>query len=242
MRQSSNPEHPTPRREFLGQLATAALVVAGTVGAARIASQVTQAAPSAPRPPAPQPHWDDSWTTRLTASHKAVFDSPDIKDGLALMQASGIMRAFQEVFALIRSTDTDMQAVIVIRHAAIPMAFNDVLWDKYELGKELKLKDPTTGQPARRNPFYRSKKRDKYAMVARDDSLDALHQRGVILLGCNVAAMGYAYRFAKKTGVDVAVTQEEVRSNLVPGLTLQPNGIYAVMRAQEAGCSYILSA
>jgi hypothetical protein len=239
MSQSSNSELATPRREFLGQLATAAVVVAGTACAAPIASQVTQAAPSAPRPPMPKPHWDDSWTTRLTASHKAVFDSPDIKDGLALGQAWGYMRGFQEVFG---STDADVQAVIVIRHAAIPMAFNDALWDKYELGKELKLKDPTTGAPARRNPFFKTEKGDKYAMVARDGSLDALSQRGAILLGCNMAAIGYAYRFAKKTGVDVAVAQEEVRSNLVPGLTLQPNGIYAVMRAQEAGCSYIRSA
>ena len=232
-----NTDRPTPRREFLSQLATAAVVVAGTACAAPMASQ--SAAPAAPRPPAPKPSWDDSWTTRLTASHKAVFDGPEIHDGLVLGQAWGYMRGFQEVFG---TTDADVQAVIVIRHAAIPMALNDALWDKYELGKELKLKDPATGQPARRNPFFKAEKGDKYAMVPRDGSLDALRQRGAILLGCNLAAMGYAYRFAQKSKVDVTVAQEEVRANLVPGVTLQPNGIYAVMRAQEAGCTYIRSA
>jgi hypothetical protein len=34
---------------------------------------------------------------------------------------------------------------------------------------------------------------------------------------------------------------EELKANLVPGLILQPNGIYATMRAQEAGCAFMRS-
>ncbi len=33
----------------------------------------------------------------------------------------------------------------------------------------------------------------------------------------------------------------EVKAHLIPGLTLAPNGVFAVMRAQEAGCTYIRS-
>ena len=32
-------------------------------------------------------HWDDSWSARLTAKHKAVFDMPEVDDGLAIDHA-----------------------------------------------------------------------------------------------------------------------------------------------------------
>src|SRR5689334_13349997 len=82
---------PTARREFLGQIAASAIVLAGTACAGPAAA--TQAAP-APAParnpdasPPPPTHWDDSWFTRLTAKHKAVFDSPEVEDGLAIEHA-----------------------------------------------------------------------------------------------------------------------------------------------------------
>ena len=230
------------RREFIGQLATAALVVvgAGACTAPVVAqSGATNTPAPGPRAPVAPQSWDDSWTTRLVAKHRAVFDSPEMHDGMALGQAWGFMRGYRDAHA---TTDTDVQAVIVIRHAAIPMAFNDVLWEKYELGKELKLKDPTTGKPARRNPFFQVKSGDPFAMLPSDATLDAMQRRGAILLGCNLAAMGYAYRFAQRTRVDIEEARTEVRGNLVPTLTLQPNGIYAVLRAQEMGCSYMRSA
>jgi intracellular sulfur oxidation DsrE/DsrF family protein len=31
----------------------------------------------------------------------------------------------------------------------------------------------------------------------------------------------------------------EFRANLVPGATLVPNGVYGVIRAQNAGCAYM---
>ena len=34
---------------------------------------------------------------------------------------------------------------------------------------------------------------------------------------------------------------EELKANLVPGMILQPNGVYAVLRAQEAGCAFMRS-
>jgi len=35
--------------------------------------------------------------------------------------------------------------------------------------------------------------------------------------------------------------QEEFRTGLVPGVILQPSGVYAVIRAQEAGCGVVKS-
>jgi intracellular sulfur oxidation DsrE/DsrF family protein len=32
-----------------------------------------------------------------------------------------------------------------------------------------------------------------------------------------------------------------LKANLIPGVILQPSGVYAAHRAQEAGCTYIRS-
>lgn len=235
MPQAAN--QPTPRREFLGHLAVTAAALASAACAPTLAATATEPAP-APRPSTPPApiHWDDSWVARLTAKHKAVFDSPAISDGLALGQAFLYMRGYQEMY---QATDADVQAVIVMRHAGLPLALGDALWDKYEIGKMLKVTDPATDKPARRNPFYKVDPRDKNAFAG--GTLDALHERGAILLGCNLAAMGFAERLAQKTNADVAAVREEVRSGLVPGARLMPSGIFAVIRAQEAGCCFMRS-
>ena len=80
------------------------------------------------------------------------------------------------------------------------MAFNDVIWEKYNAGVDLKLNDPTTGEPAKRNPFLHVSMDDKHGLVGPETSLQALYDRGVIFLGCNNAAMGWAYMLAKKSG------------------------------------------
>jgi hypothetical protein len=50
--------------------------------------------------------------------------------------------------------------------------------------------------------------------------------------------MARASAYAKKTSVPVADVQKELRANLVPGVILQPSGVYAVVRAQNAGAAF----
>jgi intracellular sulfur oxidation DsrE/DsrF family protein len=38
---------------------------------------------------------------------------------------------------------------------------------------------------------------------------------------------------------DAAVAR--AKTMLIPGIVLQPSGVFAVLRAQEAGCNYILA-
>ena len=104
-----------------------------------------------------------------------------------------------------------------MRHLAVPMVFNDAMWDKYEIGKALKVNDPSTGEPARRNPFVTVNASDEHKLIEPGESLSALHARGAILLGCNRAAMARASAYAKKTGAPLADVQKELRANLVPG-------------------------
>jgi hypothetical protein len=240
-------DNPTPRREFLGQIAASAIVLAGAACSSPISAAETAATPvSSPIPPAfpPAPaHWDDSWFSRLTAKHKAVFDSPEIDDGLAVDQAAGYIRGMR---AAIAAGNDDVQAVVVMRHAAIPMVFNDAMWAKYSFGKELKVKDYPSEQWATRNPYAAmTPNPNRSARAASADrpqsTLEWLASHGNILLGCDLATRGQAGLIAQRTKGDASAIYEELKANLVPGVILQPTGVYAVHRAQEAGCTYIRS-
>src|SRR5690349_18408036 len=98
----------TQRREFLGQLAAAAVVLAGTGCAAPAvaSSQATAPTPDAApamtmaTTPASKTVFDDSWVERLTAKHKAVFDSPEIQGGVAIYQAQLWASGFKEMYHL----------------------------------------------------------------------------------------------------------------------------------------------
>jgi hypothetical protein len=239
-------EQPSPaltaRREFLGQIAASAIVLAGAACTTPMnavqPTPVPTPSPSPAAPPAPV-HWDDSWFARLTAKHKAVFDSPEIDDGLAVAQASGYIRGMRDAAA---AGENDVQAVVVVRHAAIPMVFNDVMWAKYSLGKELKVKDYPSEKWATRNPWAARAASENRAPSDRPQANFAwLSSHGHVLLGCDLATRGYANVIGDRTKTDWHTVYEELKANLVPGVILQPTGVYAVHRAQEAGCTYIRS-
>lgn len=238
-------DQPTARREFLGQIAVSAIVLAGTACAAPAA---TQAAPA----PAPAPnsdagsreptHWDDSWFARLTAKHKAVFDSPEVEDGIAIEHGVLFLSGMK---AALGAGKGDAQAVIVIRHAGVVMAFNDTMWSKYEIGKERKVKDEVTGKWAVRNPFAAPSPRPGSDQPPRPNNPDRpapnlawFAENGHVLLACDLATRGMSFILAKKAKTEQHTVYEELKANLVPGVILQPSGIYAVHRAQEAGCTF----
>lgn len=213
---------PAPRRAFLARLAAAVAALAG--GGAVVPAAAAAAVGG-----------DDAWLTRLTGKHKAVFDAPEIADGIVVGNASVFYHSHTTARGL---KDADLSAVVVIRHAAIPMALDDAMWEKYDAGKLLKLKDPSTGKWARRNQFWRAAPGDA---ANAPYTLDALRGRGAILLGCELALRRLSGRLAERTKQQPAAVRAELEAHLIPGLELAPSGIYAVTRAQEAGCSYVRS-
>jgi hypothetical protein len=216
----------TARRDFLGQIAASALVLAGagcatSAAAASAGTQAPTATPASSRGGA-QTAWDDTWTTRLTAKHKAVFDSPEIDDGLAFSQATMYVRAMHDALG-----SDDAQTVVVIRHHAITLIFNDAMWSKYPIGQDKNLKD-RSGQWVTKNPNT-------------SQIVTQLLARGHIVLGCDLATRNYSGVLAGKAHGDRNTIYEELKANLVPGVILQPTGVYAAHRAQEVGCTYIRS-
>src|SRR5262245_34946114 len=242
----------TPRRDFLGQVAASAIVLAGAA-CATPAATATQAAPvpagSPPnaqsngagfRLPPPPSTWDDSWFGRLTAKHKAVFDSPEIADGLVLINAAGYIRGMSDA---IGAGENDVQTVIVLRHLAVVMFFNDAMWSKYELGKLRNVKDEETGRWATKNRFA-GPLTSRSAAGAADSPHEPLNwfaSRGHIVLGCDGATRNLSGRLALQVKGDSKAVYEELKANTVGGVILQPTGVYACLRAQEAGCAFFKS-
>ncbi|HXT16639.1 MAG TPA: hypothetical protein VN706_13460 [Gemmatimonadaceae bacterium] len=196
------------------------------------------AAPSLMRPsplPTPQAAWDMSWVDQLaTAKHKAVFDATMITSGLSAGHVDLYLKNYKEVYD---TDEKDMRAVLVVRHEAVPMLLSDVFWQKYQLGSRLRLNDPATGGPTTRNYFAATGAHP----VADLTTLEQLHARGVIIIGCNKALLSLGQIMAQSAGQPVEAVQAETRAAVLPFVTLMPSGIFAVTRAQEAGCQYIRS-
>lgn len=211
-----------PRREFLERLGLIAIAasIPELAGAETVRRHV--AAPS----------WDMSWVDRLSAApYKAVVDTTKVQDD-ELNTAADMLDTFHEVY-----DKDEMRVVVVLRHFAAAMGLNDAMWDRYAIGEERNVTDPATKAPAKRNPYLRPAPDAKEAWE-RNGKIDPLVARGVIFLVCNRATMGLASSLAKKANKPIDDVKADLRANLVPGATLMPNGIFALVRAQNAGCAF----
>jgi hypothetical protein len=166
-----------------------------------------------------------SWVERVQrAQYKVAFDSSSLADGAALDLAAGIWSDYNTVYG----SDDVARMVIIMRALGQVMAFNDTLWERYGIGEERKVNDPATKQPAKGNPWK--------------NKLDTLRTRGAIFLVCNRASMNWATDAAKRTERDLEEVKKDVRNGLVPGAILMPTGVFALARAQNAGCAYMRGA
>ena len=205
----------TARRGFLGQVTAAALGLSAGLPATALARSATE--------------WDDSWTKHLGSSHRFVFDMADMARASSVLDEIGTL--YSDYHEALGTPDRDMHVVLVIRHSALALALGDALWDKYAIGELRSVKDPATDAWATRNPMLAAA-RPTEATTA----IDALQRRGVTLLACNRAMVGLGESIAEKQKLDRAAVEQDLRAGLLPGVTLQVNGVYARLRAQDAGC------
>ena len=211
------------RRVFLGQLGALAAVL-------NVDPDELRATPARDRGP-----WDTSWLDRLaSAQYRVVFNTSEIADGNVLSYASSFLDDFHTVHG---TTDQQTRPVIVFRRMGTPMALNDALWERYAIGEDQKINDPNTKAPATRNVFW--KPREGATGWEADFALEPLQRRGLISLVCNIALSNVAARIARARKLDPEVVKAEWRANLVPGAILVPSGIYALIRAQNAGCAFM---
>jgi hypothetical protein len=233
----AEPAAATDRRDFLQHILASGAAVAGAsllAGCATTASGSTatkRASTAAPASP-----WDMSWTGRL-GRYKTAYDSPEIMSGAALSFAASAVQGYTQALG---TKPGDVTPVLILRHTASYMVLDDDMWKRLAVGESQKLKDPTTGEPALRNPFINHAKGDKFTMIGAEAGIDTLVGQGAIVLTCNRALTGIASMLRRK---ETTLTQEQamaaIRGSTLPGVYVMPNGIFAVSAAQDAGCHYM---
>ena len=204
----------TPRRSFLQRLAalSATVAVGGKLEAESIAPPVT-----------------DAWLNRVTGKHRQVFDCTTANDGFGAAFALNWIDGYKQTR---NATDKDMSAVVVYRHFAMPLMLNDAMWAKYHIGEVLKL-NGSTGKPATMN-IFRGNIMGRPGMSYEQ----AMKDRGVIMVACNLALTVISGMAAPNAGVTADQAKADWTANLLPGVALAPSGVYAVSRAQEKHCTY----
>jgi hypothetical protein len=180
--------------------------------------------------------WDLTWVPKLTGKHKAIFDVPGIESGYGVWRASLWARQYMDV---LKVQPKDISTVVVLRHDGIVLAMQQAFWDKYGVGKAKEVKHPITQQVTDRNPVLLSSARGEVPEMFNDVALDKFMGRGGIALACNLAFQDCVDLVKSKDGVSDEQARKQAIAALVPGVILQPSGVFAAIRAQEAGCTYL---
>lgn len=239
---------PASRRAFLDTLATSTLTGAMLLGAAPAALAAAapadagrdapgHAGPFGPTgfPDAAQGEWNTTWNQRLTGRLRAVFDVPEVESGIPVWRASIWKSQYETV---LRIPSAELSVALVLRHNAIVLAMQQSHWDRYGLGEKFSVRNPLSGEPTNRN----------VALLGAADgapepysqwTLDRYVERGGIALACDLALRALVVPHVQ--AVDRSSPEEaytRARAGLQPGVILQPSGMFAVIRAQEAGAFY----
>jgi intracellular sulfur oxidation DsrE/DsrF family protein len=228
----------TPRRNFLGQLAGAAAVAALSMAGSRAAA-------------AGQPAPDD-WIQEVKGRHRCLFDFPQHKNGMPLLHILNYLNTYTAAY---KTTAGQVGAVGTFYgvggQSSIPLAFNDVIWSKYRLGAYTGLKD-ADGTAYTRNVFNRPTTRDLHLLMQAIDSpmipaladaipmlgIENLQKMGTTFVLCANALGIWCLELEARGKGKAQDIGEELRANLLPGVTIVPAMVIAIDKAQEAGIKY----
>jgi hypothetical protein len=180
--------------------------------------------------------WDVTWTGKLKGKHKAVFDVPEVESGYGVWRATVWTNQYRDVLGV---PTADLSPVLILRHNAIVLAMQQSFWDKYGIGKAKNVTHPITLQPTNRNPALLSSTRGEIPAMFDPMALDKFLARGGVTLACNLALEDCIELIKSKDGVGADVARQRAVAAMVPGVILQPSGVFAAVLAQEAGCSYL---
>jgi intracellular sulfur oxidation DsrE/DsrF family protein len=199
--------------------------------------QSASARPAAPWPvPSRRGAWDMSWVGRVNRPHRVVFDITKISDGDALWQASSWMEGYAQAEG---AGDSDLNAVLVFRHAAVTMVLEDEMWARLNTKASTPEQKPTAA--TQRNPYLGEATTAAASGSATGQmTIRRLMARGAIVLACNNALNGEAFSLKQRENISESEAQSQIRASVAHGVYVMPNGIFSVARAQEAGCALFI--
>ena len=225
-----NPLGPTPRRGFLARLAgaAAALTAGGSLPGATLAAQGSA---------------HDRWITGLKGAHRCLFDFPGHDAGLPLIHIYNYINTYRTAYS---EPASSVHAIGTFYGppgdaASMPLAWNDLVWEKYKIGELLKLTDPVTKQPTTRNLYFRPRAGDPvlFGGAFAVAGIESLQRMGTLFLMCNNAFQAWvAFLSGSGTKGNPAGIEREIRANLLPGVVTVPALVIAIEKAQVAGIAY----
>lgn len=175
--------------------------------------------------------WDLSWLDDLKGRHKQVFAVGTLKDRFPLHVVVNYLDAHREVYHL---AYPDINTVVGIARQGFPINIQDALWAKYELGRRWELKDPATGDWAKRNIYFDAMPAPPGKVVG----VKTLQARGAIFWQCNNALGTIVRELAADLGRPADAIRTEMIAGFNPGVKLVPAHTMALGLAQEHGCTY----
>lgn len=224
------------RRALLHQLTMGGLALTGTPAALPALSRFVHAAGADDGSTANvMQTFDVRWTSRLTGKHKAVYDCPDIGGGLGVLRSGIVARQYMDVLKVPASAISN---VIVLRHDGIMLAMQQAFWDTYGIGAQYKVTHPWTGAPLSKNPALLGPG-DGLPAGIEQHTLDKQLARGVVVLACALAFRDVVDLIAAKDNVTADVASTKATGLLIPGIIMQPSGVFAANVAQEYGCVFV---
>jgi hypothetical protein len=111
-------------------------------------------------------------------------------------------------------------------------------WATYGVGKELKIKDDKGKKWTMVNPMLSTPSTNLKSPTSAF-LLDKQLANGAIALGCNLAFRQMVSIVAKQDKLSPADARTKAKTFLVPGVIMQPSGIFANVMAQQAGCVFV---
>ncbi len=191
--------------------------------------------------------WDLADFNRLVkhpARVKQVFDEVQIGGGRFLNNIKNSLNGLQFGFNI----PADQIKIVSAMHGPANMLnFDDYVWKKYRIGEWLKVDDPTTKEPAVRNPFLVRKSAAEAKRASpdpsdekssfQDTSMQALQARGVQFLCCHTATEEQARALIKQNSL--SEQPEEIAKDLlahtVPGVLVVAAMVAAIALLQSDG-------
>ena len=181
---STTPQDAVVRRSFLARLAAVGTAIAGVVALPSTSAAEPSRAPTHPA---------DAWLDDFKGQHKNIYDCTSVENGpMGWTFARNFLTA--NTGPIYQLKDSDINAIVSVRHSASVYGFNDAMWAKYKLGESQKVND-SAGAPAVKNPQVN---------VAND-----LAKRGVIVTVCGLAVA----RISRSVASDAGVTAADVEGS-----------------------------
>jgi intracellular sulfur oxidation DsrE/DsrF family protein len=194
----------------------------------------------------------DDWIKEVKGTHRCLFDFPQHKNGFPLLHILNYLNTYSSAF---KAGAGEVGAVgtfyAVGTQASIPLAFNDAIWAKYQLGTYAGLKD-ASGTPYTRNVFNRPTANDLHLLLKAVDTpmipalagampaigIESLQKMGTKFILCANALGIWCLELEARGKGKAQDIEQDLRANVLPGVTIVPAMVVAIDQAQEAGIKY----